>query len=170
MNNIKKSNNAFVISFLMIIILALIYRCMRIDRLVEQLRKTNGKITSFYYLLINWVKNYQNEQNCFQCLKEDGYLNAAIYGIKELGERTYYGCKASGINVPFFIDKCGANEVFMDRAIPVINPNSDLLYGDKVDVIIVTAVANYDEISMELEDRISCPILSLEEVIYRRCN
>lgn len=35
-----------------------------------------------------------------------------------------------------------------------------------VDAIIVTAFFFFDEIEQELEDKIDCPIISIEDVVY----
>ena len=36
----------------------------------------------------------------------------------------------------------------------------------EVDAVIVTAVYEYDEIEKMLADRVSCPVISLEEILY----
>ena len=37
---------------------------------------------------------------------------------------------------------------------------------EKVDAIIVTAVSFFDQIEEELSEKISCPIISLEDILY----
>ena len=45
----------------------------------------------------------------------------------------------------------------------VLKPDDTL---PDVDAIIVTAFFFFDEIEQELEDKIDCPIISIEDVVY----
>lgn len=137
-----------------------------IEPRIKNLVKTIEKLISFYNLLVWWVKNYQDGYLVSEQLKKLGYRRVAIYGIKELGERTYFECKLAGIAVPFFIDKCGINEILMDEPVNVLKPSDIENCKDDIDAVIVTALTYYDEIKTDLERDITCPVLSLESIVY----
>ena len=48
-------------------------------------------------------------------------------------------------------------------SVEVMNLSDDL---PEVDAIVVTAVFFFDEIAEELADKVNCPIISLEDMVY----
>ena len=77
----------------------------------------------------------------------------------ELGSRLYEELRGTSVEVKYAIDK-DAMSVYSD--IDVLELEDDL---PNVDAIVVTAVFAYDSISENLEDKISCPILSLGDIV-----
>ena len=118
------------------------------------------KLCEFYDLLIQWLSIKQENRSLETYLLEKGYKTVAIYGMKELGERLYDELKDSKVEVKYAIDK-NADNVYAD--VDVLTPDDSL---EEVDAIIVTAIHYYDEIEEMLEERMDCPILSLEDIVY----
>ena len=58
------------------------------------------------------------------------------------------------------IDK-NADNIYAD--IDVVSLNDKL---DEVDVIIVTAITFFDQIVEELSNKVKCPIVSIEDILY----
>ena len=80
--------------------------------------------------------------------------------MKELGERLYDELRDSEVEVKYIIDK-NADAIYAD--IDVLTPEDEL---EEVDAIVVTAIHYFDEIEEMLEQKVDCPILSLEDIVY----
>ncbi len=118
------------------------------------------KLGCFYSLLIQWVRLHQMGKSIEGYMKHHGYKKVAIYGLKELALLVYEELKGSSVEVLYGIDKNPQN-VCLD--IDTITPDEDL---PAVDAVIVTAVYYYDEIKRELSEKVSCPIISLEDIVF----
>ena len=80
--------------------------------------------------------------------------------MKELGERLYDELKDSDIKVLYAIDK-NADAIYAE--VDVLTPDDDL---PEVDLIVVTPVHYFDEIEEMLADKVDCPVISIEDVVY----
>ena len=78
----------------------------------------------------------------------------------ELGNHLYEELKNSSIQVKYAIDK-NVDSTFSD--LEVCSLEDEL---EDVDVVVVTAVFAFDEIVDEISDRVNCPVISLEDVVY----
>ena len=65
----------------------------------------------------------------------------------------------SNITVEYGIDK-NADSIYAD--VDVISVNDPLM---EVDAVVVTAITYFEEIEKELSEKISCPIISLEDIL-----
>lgn len=88
------------------------------------------------------------------------YRSIAIYGMSYAGERLMDEVKDSGITVKYGIDK-NADAIYAD--IDILSPDEQL---EEVDAVVVTPVFFIDEIEKVLAEKISCPIISLEDILY----
>ena len=118
-----------------------------------------AKYNEFYGLLIKWVSLLQNNKAISQYLSLKGYYNVAIYGMKELGVLLLNELENTDINVKYAIDR-DADKLFLP--IDIYKPEEKL---DQVDAIIVTAIHYYDEIKIDMENKMNCPILSLADIV-----
>ena len=66
----------------------------------------------------------------------------------------------TGIEVVYGIDK-KAGSIYSEVNIVTMD---DIL--EDVDAIVVTAITFYDEIEEKLSDKMDCPIISLEDILY----
>lgn len=113
------------------------------------------------YLMMNqWVKTKQEYKSILSYLNENGYNKIAIYGMNYVGNTLLDELKKSQIFVAYGIDR-RANEIYAD--IDVFLPNEPL---EEVDCIIVTAISFFEEIKKELESRVNCPVISLQDILY----
>lgn len=119
------------------------------------------KIGSYYHIFNQWLCIRQSGRTVAEYFKENGYATVAIYGMKEFGERLYEELSDAGISVKYAIDK-NAKYIFTD--IDVVEPSDEL---EPVDVIIVTATFYFNEIEDMLSEKVECPIVSLEDIIYK---
>lgn len=111
-------------------------------------------------LFDQWMKVKQSGESIADYLKENGYHTVAVYGMSFAGERLYDDLKDSEITVKYGIDQ-NADKIYAE--VDVLSPDEEL---PEVDAVIVTAVYYFEEIEEKLSDRMDCPILSLEDILY----
>ena len=118
------------------------------------------KLHELYMAFNRWIQLKQDGISLAEYFHDQHYKTVAIYGMKELGERLYDELTNSNISVAYVIDK-NADSIYAD--VNVVTPDSEL---DTVDVIVVTAIYYFDEIEEMLSKKVSCPIVSLKDILY----
>lgn len=107
-----------------------------------------------------WLILKQEGKSIDKYFIDNGYRRIAIYGMSYAGERLLDDLKDSEIEVAYGIDR-NAEHIFSE--VEIVNLDDDL---QPVDAVVVTAIYNFDDIEEKLSDRVDCPIISLEDVIY----
>lgn len=125
----------------------------------QQYQNEMRKMIKQIELLNIWLFLKQKGKHVKTFFKEHGIQTVAIYGMSLLGERLFDELEESGIEVRYGID---INPSKILSRCKIYVPNEDL---PQVDAIIVTPVIYYNEIKRNLETRIDCSIISLEEVL-----
>lgn len=118
------------------------------------------KFFSYYTMLNLWMKRKQEGRSLADFFIENNYKNIAIYGMGEMGQRLVEDLLPNDINVKYAVDKNMKNSY---KNIPIKGANDVM---NPVDVMIVTATYDYESIRRTLEDKVSFPILSLNEVVF----
>lgn len=114
------------------------------------------------FLMMNqWVTVKQDGKNLADYFEEMGYKTIAIYGMSYVGERLWEELKGSEIEVKYGIDQ---NADFIETDMEIVTMDDKL---ESVDAVIVTPIFFFDEIKEKLSKKIDCPIISLEDVIYK---
>ncbi len=123
--------------------------------------KREEKLKEYYQLLLNWIKKYINpgEKKIADVLKRKHYYSVAVYGVGEIGKLFIDELSNSGILVKYGIDKSAVGFV---GNIPVVPPAGIL---EPIDVIIVTIPNAFKTIKQSLQDKVSCPVISIEDVV-----
>ncbi len=132
-------------------------------KLKKELQTTKdkaSKMSSYYHMFNKWLMVRQEGKSLADFFEENQYKTIAIYGMKEFGERLLDELKDSGITVKYIIDK-NADGIYAD--IDVVTPDEEL---ESVDAIVVTATFYFDEIEEMLYQKVDCPVISLEDVLY----
>lgn len=129
-------------------------------RAMHKLEEDDTKFHEFYSLLLQWIHIHNEGKKISAYLKNCGYHTVAIYGMKELGEELLYELKDSEIEVRYAIDK-NADDLYAE--IDIYRPDDEL---EIVDAVIVTAIHWFDDIERDMRQKLDCPILSLEDVVY----
>ncbi len=127
---------------------------------VNAIEETSEKRREFYHVLVQWLALKQKGRSLSEYFEKNNYKTAAIYGMRELGERLYDELQGTGVTVRYIIDK-NAGQIICD--IDVVSPEDTL---EDVDVVVVTAIHYFDEIQKELLKSMTCAIVSLEDVVY----
>ena len=127
---------------------------------MKEMAQKGGKVHQLYMAFDQWLRIRQEGRTLVEYFEKWNYKTVAIYGMKELGERLYDELEGSGITVRYIIDK---NADLIYANVDVVTPDEKL---DPVDVIVVTALYYFDEIEEMLSERVDCPIISLEDILY----
>lgn len=128
-------------------------------RISSSEREMKNKMYKYYVTLNNWLEKKQNNINLSSYFQNMGYKSVAIYGMKEVGERLYNELKDTETEVKYVIDQ-NADSIYAD--VDIYSPDDKL---PEVDIIVVTATYYYNSILSNLKDKVSCPIISLDDVI-----
>ena len=68
--------------------------------------------------------------------------------------------EGSGITIKYGIDQRASN---IYEEFDVVSPEDEL---EEVDAIVVTPIKFFDEIEERLSEKVNCPIISLEDILY----
>lgn len=112
-------------------------------------------------IYMQWIKNKQDGKEIATSLINKGYQRVAIYGMNKDGDILISDLRNSDVDIVCGIDRRAAK---LSSDIPLFTPDDEI---PEVDVIIVTAVAFYDEIKEAMEKKVKCPIISIEDAVYR---
>lgn len=123
------------------------------------MQNSNYKNSEFYKLVVKWLFLKQIQESIEDYFDEKHYSKIAIYGMHYLGERLLKELEGSNIQVLYGIDRNADN---INCRVSMIKPEDDL---PKVDVIIVTAIADFESIKKMLQDKVAYPVVSLKDVI-----
>lgn len=128
---------------------------------ISKTKSMSNKHLSLFLMMNQWVKVKQQGKNLASYFEKYGYKEIAVYGMSYAGETLIDELAGSSIKVKYGIDKNAGAIIYSD--LDIVTMESDLA---EVDAIVVTAITFFDEIEEQLADKIDCPILSLEDVLY----
>lgn len=115
---------------------------------------------ALYKMMIQWVKVKQQGKSLGSYFEQKKYKKIAIYGMSYAGETLVEELKDSNVKIAYGIDK-NASSIYSD--VEIVTMDGEL---EVVDAVIVTAITFFDEIAKALSMKISCPIISLEDILY----
>lgn len=155
LRDIKKCNIFGVI----IMISGLLGLLHNINKRRKNEEKKADKYNQLYQFMAQWMETKQNNQSIAAWLRENGYETVAIYGVYHIGERLYVELADEGIPVVCGIDKVARDNL---EGLKIYKPYEEFPGSD---VIIVTAITDFEEIKRELEKKVECPVVSIRDVI-----
>lgn len=131
-----------------------------------QKKKVEREITEqkYFYLfrLMNyWLTLRQRNASIGMYLRDRGCQCVAIYGMGNMGLRLVDELVDSGIEIKYVVDQ-NADNICTD--LRICSPDAVL---ENVDMMIVTAVLYYKDIKEKIGKKITSPIVSLEDLIYK---
>ncbi len=112
-------------------------------------------------IVCKWLR-YCNYIDLSAILKNLGFHRIAIYGMGMLGELLYENLQSTDITVKCVIDRNAA--ISIDYDVDILLPEEIAKQDGSLDAVIVTPV-DYAGIREMLAQRVSCPILSLYDLI-----
>lgn len=120
----------------------------------------SDKHLALFLMMNQWVKVKQEGKNLADFFNKNNYKTIAVYGMSYAGERLCEELKDSNIEIKYAIDK-NASSLYSD--VNILSPEDTL---EEVDAIIVTPIFFMDEIEDMLSQKMDCPIISLEDILY----
>lgn len=125
----------------------------------KEIPNENDYRECFKGIYSQWLSLKQAGYSMEQYLLNNGIKTIAIYGYAEFGTHVINELKDSTIQIKCIIDK---QEKYPYSGINVVMPER---FTQKVDLIIVTALAHYKEIYEDMSSRTDCKICSLENIL-----
>ena len=126
----------------------------------QKAQSMSDKHLALFLMMNQWVKIKQEGKELASYFDKNDYKRIAIYGMSYAGETLIDELRGTDITIAYGIDK-NADSIYADMDIVSVE---DVL--DEVDAVVVTAITFFDEIEEKLSEKISCPILSLEDILY----
>lgn len=127
-----------------------------VKRLLVQERKEH-----FMYEFMNrWLMLKQQGISLSLFFAHKKIKNIAIYGVHNMGQRFYDELQNSAVTVKYGIDRSPQKAKW---GVPVLHPNDTL---EMVDAVVITPVFDFLEIRDNLSVTLSCPMFSIEEVLF----
>lgn len=137
--------------------------CDRLNVLNEEKVQLQGRYNKFkrYFDLANrWLELEQHNWKVEEYFLQNGYQHIAVYGLGEFGTRLADALLHSNVVIDYAIDRRKIENPWID----VKKCCKDEL--PDVDVVVVTPFMVFDSVQKELKARYSCPIISIEEIIF----
>ncbi len=125
-----------------------------------RLKGMSDKHLALFLMMNQWVKVKQEGKNLSEYFEKNGYKKIAVYGMSYAGETLIDELKDSQIKVVYGIDK-NADMICAD--VDILSLEDDF---SNVDAVVVTAITFFKEVEQKLSERLECPILSLEDILY----
>lgn len=127
---------------------------------IDRWKAMSNKHFELFLLMNQWVRIKQEGKMIASYLAELNIEKIAIYGMSYVGERLVNELKETQVQVLYGIDK-NAKGLYSNLEIVTLDDSFR-----EVDAIVVTAVTHFDEIKETLCRKISCRIISLEDLLY----
>lgn len=127
--------------------------------------KIINKYKRYYMLAICWMDLLENGFTLDKYFEKNGFKHIAVYGGRDMGQHLIKQLKGTGIMVDYMIDRTICLDPY--ETIPVYQPDDKL---PVVDAVIVTPLWDYSKIKEQVSRQLSCPIISLEDVVMGGIN
>lgn len=122
--------------------------------------KRGDKFARMFRLLNRWLELIEDRKAITNYLEKMNYSNIAIYGVGTLGKHLVRELNCSAIKIDYIIDK---KVEIIEEDIMIYKPDDSF---PNTDAVIITAIMEFDNIADELEPKVNCPIISLEDIIF----
>lgn len=127
---------------------------------LEIQQNVSEKHLALFLMMNQWVAVKQQGKNLSEYFEKMQYKKIAIYGMSYAGETLLEELRGSSIDVKYGIDR---NSDGIRSDLDIVTLDDKL---EPVDAVVVTPIFSFDEIERELVKKISCPIVSLEDILY----
>ena len=127
---------------------------------IDKWKELTDKNLALFLLMNKWMKTKQGGKHIREYFEKNGYKSVAVYGLSHVGKCLLEELKDCDVEINYAVDRNAAT-IYSD--IEVYSPEDDL---PEADVMIVTAVYYFSEIYNNLKDKVTCPIVSLEDILY----
>ncbi len=127
---------------------------------LSKIQNLSDKHFALYRMMNEWVKVKQKNKSIADYLEKKGYTRVAIYGMNYVGETLLTELENTNVRVLYAIDQ-NASNIYSD--VDVVTPEENL---EEVDAVIVTPITFFDEIERKISEKMDCPIISMDDILY----
>ncbi len=127
---------------------------------IERWKELADKNYVLFLLMNKWMKTKQGGGHIREYLEENEYKSVAVYGMSHVGKCLLEELKDCDVQIKYAVDRNGAA---VNSNIEIYTPEDVL---PEADVMIVTAVYYYQDICNVLKDKVTYPIVSLEDILF----
>lgn len=127
---------------------------------LKKAQKMSDKHLALFLMMNQWVRIKQEGKDLCSYFTKNGYKRIAVYGMSYAGETLVDELKKTEMEIAYGIDQ-KAGSIYAD--VEIVSVDSVL---KPVDAVVVTAITFFDEIEETLREKIHCPIISLEDILY----
>lgn len=124
---------------------------------INKIQMMSDKHLALFLMMNRWVKVKQEGKNLSIYFESHRYKKICIYGMSYVGESLVEELRGTETEVI-----CGIDQKVKFTYIDVITLDDPL---PDVDAVVVTAITFFEEIQEKLCDKVSCPIISLEDIL-----
>lgn len=129
----------------------------------DSVRQREIKIEKFKMqtkVLIQWINLKNSGRDISEYFLRRGYKRIAIYGMADLGSILFDELKEGPVEVLYVVDRGMTSDFIKTKMIAL---EEDF---PEVDAIVVTPIESYEGIKKSIVQKVDCPILPLDEVIF----
>ncbi|MBR1642064.1 MAG: hypothetical protein IJ683_07070 [Butyrivibrio sp.] len=155
---------AVIVAFVLGVVVTILFwqpEKKKLHNKIGQQHNLAEKHLDMFFLMNQWVKDYQDGKKIEKYLLDKGIRRIAIYGMSYIGETFAEELRKSQIEVAYGIDN-RKDDIYAD--FPMCCIRDDL---PKVDAIVVTAISGFESIKNDLLKKVDCEIISLELMLYK---
>lgn len=133
---------------------------------ITKIKNSRDKFKSYYDVLTEWFKQEKKGNEISKFFADKKYNKIAVYGAGTLGNLFYSAMGKEESKIQCFIEETGLEiKNYIGNTDLKIMENEIDFSG--VDVVLVSAITYYGSIKKALlEKGCTCPIISLEDVVY----
>lgn len=128
-----------------------------------QKERQQEKCSRLLKLMCRWTMNAYKGIRITDFLMKREWLSVVVYGAGDVGKCLLAELSDSDIVVQYVIDR-RKTDLDLPLDCPVYSPEDEL---PAADCVIVTAVMDYGEISRSLKNRLGCPFISIEDIVFQ---
>ena len=126
---------------------------------IISLQKKCDSFKSYYFVLTYWLEIRQKGGTIEKYFADRDYKNIIVYGYGPIGRRVIDELRNSDVNVCLVVDSN------LEKEDSILGQIDDLS-NTPADMVLVTPTMAYKEIRNNIKDKVSCPISSLDEVVF----
>ncbi|RKI43216.1 hypothetical protein D7V86_01000 [bacterium D16-51] len=130
-------------------------------RYIHRFYRKNRRNTNYYNFLLDWIHMKEEGRALEEWFKRKSINSIAIYGTGTLGEIVYKEIRSSSVDIICLIDKNASGQW---DGINILGIEEYKKQGFNPDVILVTAINNYDDI-LESNRELADKMISVSEIL-----
>ena len=149
-----------ILSFVAGIFVGGIITARKIAVLADIKKEEANKNRDQFLIMSKWLSVKQAGKSISDFLEKKGYKKIAIYGASYTGKAIIEELSDSRVERAYTVDKRNLEFIC---GIPSYSADEEVL--PKVDALIVSEAYYYNEIKNNMQKKLACPIISLEDIL-----